>query len=54
MCKILSKPGMWLQKITTNPPDDTQLEVAIYALKKAFGDNYETYAGKEYRADAIG
>ena len=53
-CKILSQPGMWLQKITTNQPDDSQVEVAIYALKKAFGANYEKYAGKEYRADAIG
>lgn len=31
--KILNTPGMWLQKLTTREPDDSQLEVAIAALK---------------------
>lgn len=31
--RIFSKPGLWIQKITTNEPDDEQLEVAITALK---------------------
>lgn len=31
--KIISKPGMWLQYITTREPDDSQLEVAIEAMK---------------------
>jgi len=31
--KIISAPGMWLQKITTNEPDDSQIEVAITALQ---------------------
>lgn len=31
--KVLSYPGMMLQKITTREPDDKQLEVAITALK---------------------
>jgi uncharacterized protein YqhQ len=30
---ILVTPGLWLQKITTNEPDDNQVEVAIQALK---------------------
>ncbi|SHI37639.1 DUF1385 domain-containing protein [Lutispora thermophila] len=30
---IVSAPGMWLQKITTREPDDSQIEVAITALK---------------------
>lgn len=30
---LISKPGMWLQYITTNEPDDSQIEVAITALK---------------------
>ncbi len=30
--RIISAPGMWLQKITTNEPDDSQIEVAITAL----------------------
>lgn len=32
--KILSLPGLYLQKITTKEPDDGQLEVAITALKE--------------------
>src|SRR5262249_52437633 len=31
----LSMPGLWLQRITTQPPDDTQAEVAIHALNGA-------------------
>ncbi|WDV46065.1 DUF1385 domain-containing protein [Clostridiaceae bacterium M8S5] len=34
---IVSYPGLLLQKITTNEPDDSQLEVAIVALKGALG-----------------
>ncbi len=30
--KIISAPGLWLQRITTNEPDDKQIEVAIAAL----------------------
>ncbi len=32
---MLVKPGLWLQKITTRPPADDQLEVAIHALNEA-------------------
>jgi uncharacterized protein YqhQ len=31
--RTLIKPGLWLQKITTNEPNDKQLEVGIKALK---------------------
>ena len=31
--KIVSAPGLWLQRITTKEPDDKQIEVAIAALK---------------------
>jgi len=30
---ILSAPGMWLQRISTNEPDDSMIEVAITALE---------------------
>ncbi|RJO67833.1 MAG: DUF1385 domain-containing protein [Myxococcales bacterium] len=33
--KLLVKPGLWLQLITTQEPDDSQLEVALVALRKA-------------------
>ena len=33
--RIMTRPGVWLQKITTQEPDDKQLEVAIEALKES-------------------
>lgn len=32
---LLSKPGLWMQRLTTKEPSDAQLEVAIAALSKA-------------------
>lgn len=32
---LLTTPGLWLQRITTQPPSDEQAEVAIRALDKA-------------------
>jgi len=53
--KILSKPGLWLQHITTKEPNKQQLEVSVRALSEAFGkDNLESFSGKEFVADAIG
>src|SRR5205809_2439826 len=31
--KTITRPGVWLQNITTKEPDDSQLEVALEALK---------------------
>lgn len=33
-------PGLWLQKITTKEPDESQLEVAVVALRCALGEEY--------------
>lgn len=33
--KLITKPGVWLQNVTTKEPDDKQLEVAIHALKES-------------------
>jgi len=33
--KMITKPGVWLQNITTQEPDDQQLEVALEALKES-------------------
>ena len=38
---ILTKPGLWLQNITTEEPDLLQLEVAIAALMAVIPDNKE-------------
>ena len=52
--KYFIKPGLWLQNITTNNPDDSQLEVSLEALKSAFGDTLNEYHGRKHIADAIG
>jgi uncharacterized protein YqhQ len=33
--KTITRPGIWLQNVTTKDPDDSQLEVAITALKES-------------------
>ena len=33
---LLSKPGMWVQNMTTKEPDDSMIEVAICAVEKVF------------------
>ena len=33
--KLITRPGVWLQNVTTKEPDDNQLEVAIEALKES-------------------
>jgi len=32
---LMTAPGLWLQRITTQPPDDSQVECAIVALDEA-------------------
>lgn len=38
---ILSKPGMWLQNLTTKEPEDDMIEVAIQAVEAVF--DWKTY-----------
>jgi uncharacterized protein YqhQ len=37
LVNLISRPGMWLQGLTTREPDDSQLEVAIAAFDAARG-----------------
>jgi uncharacterized protein YqhQ len=37
LVNLLSRPGMWLQGLTTREPDDSQLEVAIASFETARG-----------------
>ena len=37
LVRVLSTPGLWLQRITTREPSDEQLEVALVALRHALG-----------------
>lgn len=41
LTKIVSYPGLCLQKITTNEPDESQLEVAIASMKAVIPENPE-------------
>lgn len=36
LVNIVSKPGMWLQKLTTKEPDDDMLEVAITSIEAIY------------------
>ncbi len=44
-------PGLWLQKITTKEPDESQLEVAIVALKTALGEDVSQVPGVTLMGD---
>ena len=41
--KILSAPGLWMQRITTREPDLTQLEVALEALENAIPEEFSEH-----------
>ncbi|MCM1286368.1 MAG: DUF1385 domain-containing protein [Acetobacter sp.] len=41
LVKILSAPGLWMQRLTTNEPDDEIIEVGIASLKAVITDNPE-------------
>ncbi len=40
LVRILSAPGLWMQRITTREPDDSQMEVAIASLKAAMPEEF--------------
>ena len=39
--KLLSAPGLWMQKLTTKEPDDDMIEVALAAFNAVITDNPE-------------
>ena len=43
--QLLSRPGLWLQRLTTRAPEDDQIEVAICALETAIAAD----GGMEYQ-----
>lgn len=36
LVNLLSRPGLWVQNLTTKEPDDSMIEVAICAVEKVF------------------
>ncbi len=41
LTRIISAPGMWVQRISTKEPDDSMIEVAIAALSAVIPENAE-------------
>lgn len=39
IARMIAVPGLWLQNLTTREPDDSQIEVAIAALKEVLEDH---------------
>ena len=37
--RVISAPGLWLQRLTTNEPDDSQIECAIAAMEPCIPEN---------------
>lgn len=46
LVNILSKPGLWIQKLTTKEPDDSMIEVAIEAVEAVF--DWRTYESENF------
>ena len=43
MINALSKPGLWMQKLTTREPDDEMIEVGIASVDAVF--DWKSYVG---------
>lgn len=41
LTRIIAAPGMWMQRLTTKEPDDSQLECALEALIEVIPENQE-------------
>lgn len=46
--RILSAPGLWMQRITTKEPDDYQLAVAICSIKATMPEEFPDFTPDEY------
>ena len=43
--RIISAPGLWIQRITTKEPDDDMIEIAITAMKAVIPENGDDIIG---------
>lgn len=46
LVNILSRPGMWMQNLTTKEPDDPMIEVAIQAVEAVF--DWKAYLNENF------
>jgi len=51
LTRILSAPGLWMQRATTKEPDLSQLEVAIKAMKNAMPDQFPEVLEEEAKEE---
>lgn len=49
LVRIISAPGLWLQKLTTREPDDDMIEVAIASIEAVF--DWKAYFKTEFEYD---
>lgn len=52
LVRIISAPGLWIQKLTTKEPDDDMIEVAIAAVEAVF--DWKEYFKTEFSYDVDG
>lgn len=51
LVRIISAPGMWIQRMTTKEPDESMAEVAIAAVEAVFDWKQYLYDNFEYEVD---
>lgn len=45
--RIISAPGMWMQRLTTKEPDDSMIEIAVAAIEAVLEeDDYKSFYGE--------
>ncbi len=52
LTRILSAPGLWMQRLTTKEPNESQLEVAIIATKCALREEFPDFDPTPYLENA--
>jgi uncharacterized protein YqhQ len=52
--RIISAPGLALQRLTTQKPDDSMIQVAIEALKDVIPENGSNQGGSDQKAEGGG
>ncbi len=51
LTRIISAPGMWMQRLTTREPDDSMIEIAIAALKEVLPGDSSDMMGMAHTAE---
>ncbi len=51
LTRIMSAPGLWMQRITTKEPDEKQLAIAICAIKASMPEEFPDFDPSEYAVE---